>query len=316
VEDAVTLAFAGYFRLAGPRGDGRHPYVNDDGAFIGRGVPLLERNALGRWQPRDETVLERLLALGYGVAVELEWRGAYLRHVAAALNEGNIALAGISLLRMQLGALPSAEHARRMAAVDGLLVKDNPDWADEPRVPAGNPDGGQWTDEDVGETRENDLPLEPAAAESDETQVRKERFVDAHLGDAKNIADLLGVPVENILGLSALESDWGRSRFAREGNNFFGIHYPARYATGWVPARGSTARVATFASYADSLRSFFATSGSVVRGVIDPAKFAAGLQDSGKFGIDPDSGQKRPTYVGDVAATIRGLRAIVARRRI
>jgi hypothetical protein len=30
------------------------------------------------------------------------------------------------------------------------LRKDNPDWEDEPRVPAGNPDGGQWTTDGDG----------------------------------------------------------------------------------------------------------------------------------------------------------------------
>jgi flagellum-specific peptidoglycan hydrolase FlgJ len=144
----------------------------------------------------------------------------------------------------------------------------------------------------------------------DETQAKKERFVDAHLADAQKIADQLRVPVENILGLSALESTWGESRFAIQGNNFFGIHYPAPYATGYIPAARSSARVATFASYADSLRSFVATAGSLVRGVSDPTEFAAALWTSGKFGVG------NPADVPDVTRTIRGLRSIVSRRRI
>src|SRR5437588_12531411 len=87
---------------------------------------------------------------------------------------------------------------------DGLLIKDNPDWEAEPRVPAGNPDGGQWTNEDGAE----DADMQPAAAQMDETQARKERFVDAHLADTQETADRLGVPVENILGVSAIESGW------------------------------------------------------------------------------------------------------------
>ena len=67
----------------------------------------------------------------------------------------------------------------------------------------------------------------------------------------------LGIPVENILGLSALESTWGEHRFAAQGNNYFGIHYPAPFATGYVLSAGGT-RVAMFASYADSVRSFTA----------------------------------------------------------
>lgn len=47
----------------------------------------------------------------------------------------------------------------------------------------------------------------------------------------------------------------------------------------------------------------------------DPEAFAAALQNSGKFGVH-DNGAKVPTYVPQVAATIRGLRAIVARRTL
>ena len=126
-----------------------------------------------------------------------------------------------------------------MAKADGLLVKYNPDWEDEPRVPAGNPDGGEWTSEGTGGGGGD---IQPAAARVDATQARKERFVDAHLADAQKVADRLGLPVENILGLSAVESGWGTSRFATEGNNFFGLHHPAPYATGYLPARGSSAK--------------------------------------------------------------------------
>jgi hypothetical protein len=74
-------------------------------------------------------------------------------------------------------------------------------------------------------------------------------------------------------------------------------------------------KMATFASFADSLRSFAAISGSIVRGISDPTDFAAALQNSGKFGIDPDTGQKKPDYVPGVSATIRGLRSLIARRK-
>jgi hypothetical protein len=211
---------------------------------------------------------------------------------------------------MQLPPLPSARHARAMAKADRMLVKDNPDWEDEPRVPAGNPDGGEWTDDDPAAAGDDALPIEPAAAQVNETRAGKEHFVDAHLADAQTVADQLGVPVENILGLSAMESGWGSSRFATEGNNFFGIHYPAPYATGYIPAGRGSARVATFASFADGLRSFAAISGALIQGVTDPSDFAAALRDSGKFGVGD------PTYVPDLASTIRGLRSIVARRRI
>jgi len=122
------------------------------------------------------------------------------------------------------------------------------------------------------------------------------------------------VPVENILGLSALESTWGEHRFAAQGNNYFGIHYPAPFANGYMLSAGGT-KVATFTSYGESLKSFVAVSGSIIQDKRDPRTFAAALQNSGRFGIDIRTGAKLPGYVGDVAATIRGIRSIVARRK-
>lgn len=309
-EDAVPPSLLPSFKLAGASGDGRHAYANENGAFIGRGVPLLECDRRGRFRPRDTAVLERLLMIGYGSPFDLGWRAPRLRQIADALNDGDLALASIALVHMQLPPLPNTEWAHAMAKADGLLAKENPEWADEPRVPAGNPDGGQWTDEDASAAGDEAPAIRPAAAQVDETQARKERFVDAHLADTIKLAERLGIPVENILGLAALESRWGEARFAREGNNFFGIHYPAPFATGYLQARGGPAKVATFASYADSLRSFETIAGSVIRDVKDPREFAAALWQSGKFGVG------NPTYVRDVASTIRGLRPVVSRRRV
>ncbi len=111
-------------------------------------------------------------------------------------------------------------------------------------------------------------------------------------------------------------STWGEHWFAVQGNNYFGIHYPAPFATGYMLTQDGRTRVATFASYADSLKSFVAISGSIVQGKSDPKAFATALQSSGKFGIHPTTGAKIPTYVGDVASTIHGIRSIVGRRRI
>ena len=97
----------------------------------------------------------------------------------------------------------------------------------------------------------------------------------------------------------------GESRFAVQGNNFFGIHYPAPFAAGYMAAK-SGVKVATFASYADSLRSFVAIAGADVQGLTDPHDFAAALHDSGKFGVGNSS------YAHEVGATIKGLRAIVS----
>jgi flagellum-specific peptidoglycan hydrolase FlgJ len=182
----------------------------------------------------------------------------------------------------------------------------------QPRVPTGNPAGGQWRSQgDQGETAV-DGSVEPVAGSTDDIRAKKERFVHAHFADAQKAAHQLGVPIENILGPSALESEWGTHRFATEGNNFFGIHARAPFATGYMVSLEGV-KVATFASYADSLRSFVQMSGPIVQNMRDPADFAAALQNSGKFGINK-TGSKVATYVGDVARTILGLRSIVARR--
>jgi hypothetical protein len=214
------------------------------------------------------------------------------------------------------GSIGAEIGAAGMTAPPGAapLRKVDPDWADEPRRPAGERGGGEWARN--GDQSE-DAPGEgvlPAATRTDDTRAKKQRFVDAHLADTRKAAEKLGVPVENILGLAAFESGWGEQRFAAQGNNYFGIHYPAPLASGFMLTADGDAKVATFASYADSLQSFVAISGSIVQDERDPEAFAVAAQNSGKFGIKPKTGTKDPAYVGEVAKTIRGLRPIVAGR--
>ncbi|WP_148293963.1 hypothetical protein [Azospirillum sp. B4] len=130
------------FTLAGPGGDGRHAYLNDQGAFIGAAVPLLERDIGGRWWARDRRVLAHLFAKGYGHARDMERRMRQLDRVAHALNRGEPALASISLVHAALPPLADEEAAWAMAESDTLLKGG---WEDQPRVPEGNPEGGEWT---------------------------------------------------------------------------------------------------------------------------------------------------------------------------
>ena len=159
------------------------------------------------------------------------------------------------------------------------------------------PGGGDWTND--GGASGGDVNIRPAAAPMNPVQARKERFVDAHLADAQKAADKLGIPVENILGLSALESNWGISRFASQGNNFFGIHYPAPYATGYLQAKRGSNKVATFDRRQER-----------------PGSIRGSAPEQWEIRINTDTGAKMPAYVGSVAATIRGLRAIVARGKL
>lgn len=247
---------------------------------------------------------ERLARFGFDEGSDTDPFIASCRHVAEAIERGDLSKAD------EFGIPPAAiaiqDRTLRRLAIAEALAKAGFD-PDEPRIPVGSGrESGEWT--------EGDETVVPAADRHQNTQAVKERFVDAHLADTAEVARALGVPVECILGIAAIESGWGESRFAADGNNFFGIHYPAPFASGYLQAARGPAEVDTFTSYADSLRSFVATAGAIIRGKVSPTEFAAALQDAGKFGIDPDTGGKKPSYVRDTAATIRGLGVIVSRR--
>lgn len=143
----MGLPFIREFRLANAPGDGLHPYVDRHGAYIGKGVALLEKTFDGRWQPRRRRQLDWLLSKGYGRSVELGWRMDGLICVARALNKGDLSLAKIALVHCELPALPSVDAARRMSEAEAMLSKYNPDWSDEPRIDAGLAGAGEWTDE-------------------------------------------------------------------------------------------------------------------------------------------------------------------------
>ncbi len=151
----MNSPLAASFRISGPEGDGLGPYLNEQGAFLGLGTPLLESetDTSGRrhWRPRSRAELERLLGMGYGRAVDLESRMGALRVAADGLSKGEMPRAAIALLHARLPALPDLSAARRMAAADPL-AKYSPL---QPRVPKGEPGGGQWTSE--GDADFNDL---------------------------------------------------------------------------------------------------------------------------------------------------------------
>ncbi len=67
------------------------------------------------------------------------------------------------------------------------------------------------------------------------------------------------IPLELVLSQAAIESSWGTSRFAREGNNYFG-QWCYEPNCGMVPSArpsGRTYEVKTFADPYDSIRAYF-----------------------------------------------------------
>lgn len=111
------MSFAQEFRLAGREGDKRYPRVSAAGAFIGDDLALLERDPSGRWRPRQQHTLEKMLGRGYGVPVDLGWRMDRLGSVARALNKGDLSLAAIALVHAELPPLPLGRLRKDAAAV-------------------------------------------------------------------------------------------------------------------------------------------------------------------------------------------------------
>jgi hypothetical protein len=239
--DPVTIAFARAYRLV-PRGAAGLA-CDDDGVALGA-VTLVEAaiDPSGRrfYRIRPGAEVAQALRLAYGYApdkIELCRRG--LADIAQLLTAGEQARACIRAVQFACPeVLPDAMAKLAQAA---LLQKDNANWADEPRIPAGSPDGGEWTNDGAaaagteasirpaadgsGNGPTGNPDIRPIAAPLNPVQTKKERFVDAHLADTQKAAGQLGVPVENILGV-ALESNWGASRIAIQGHNFYGINYP------------------------------------------------------------------------------------------
>ncbi|HUC60929.1 MAG TPA: hypothetical protein VMF53_03150 [Alphaproteobacteria bacterium] len=150
------------YRLAQPGGDGRHPCLDGDGAYLGPGTALVERRAGAdgrlRFAPRPEAMLDHVLGKGYGFEVDCGRIMGSLRTVARALDAGDVTLALIALVQAEIEPLPDAAAAlrlenadielRKMLAREARAVQAARKYSpDQPRVPAGNPDGGQWTGE-------------------------------------------------------------------------------------------------------------------------------------------------------------------------
>ncbi len=128
-------------------------------------------------------------------------------------------------------------------------------------------------------------------------------FIHANQAPAATVAQQLGVPTQNVLGLSGIESTWGTSNAAIQANNFFGLHGGANapFATGVWYTSGGVA-MSSFPSYLASGQSFAAQYGSFVNGVTNPTAFAQALV---KAGFNPGTAPLgNPNFVRDTAATI------------
>jgi hypothetical protein len=103
-------------------------------------------------------------------------------------------------------------------------------------------------------------------------------FVKKYEKACMAVAIQLEVPVENILGLAAQESQYGQGRIAADLNNYFSMHAPAKFQIGVESAKKEPKiKVAKFASFENGAESFADRFGHAVKGKKDPADFAQAL---------------------------------------
>jgi hypothetical protein len=131
------------------------------------------------------------------------------------------------------------------------------------------------------------------------TKEENRRYLDwilKHRRDAIDVAATLRTTVQNILGLAAVESDFGSSRFVRDANNFFALtttpKEPLPGQIGYMIAMADpNVVIAKFEDFLACAKAFAQTRGHVVQGVTDSAAFALILQNQVKFGT---GAQERP----------------------
>jgi hypothetical protein len=114
--------------------------VDADGAMLGPDCVLVSRTSQGfRPIARDDAAV-----LQKGVLpadADPDWLFQQCQRIADALNHGELALAQIYGLRIPIADLADRQ-LRRSAAVGLAKTGFNPD---EPRLPKGDPHGGEWT---------------------------------------------------------------------------------------------------------------------------------------------------------------------------
>jgi hypothetical protein len=156
-----------------PRGPtSRGISVDSDGAMLGPNCVLVE-HTLGTHQPvsrRAARVIQGLLLPDHR---EPDWLFDQCGRIARALDEGQVALAQIYGLRISIGELDDRRLAQLGHITAFTRAGFNPD---EPRVPKGDPHGGEWTNGGGDESASDSAPNSPSS----------DIGVDASNGDGDN----------------------------------------------------------------------------------------------------------------------------------
>jgi hypothetical protein len=138
---------------------------DEDGLTLGALELARARQDIGgarRCEVRSPAEIDRILCTAYGPladgVVQRVHRG--LRRAAAWIEAGDLGRAGVEAVKLGVPALPLDAMTKLADLAD--LEKAGEAWEDQPRVPAGQTGGGQWTDGDGGAQAAN--PPTPAKA--------------------------------------------------------------------------------------------------------------------------------------------------------
>ena len=212
--------------------------------------------------------------------IEIDWR--HRRTWIAALAGGAIATVLIAVL---LWPRPeTAKAAKDVAALPPLKATDihaGLDYslnavAETKRAPAlfiGSLEADLTRIRDVDEKKRTffRIMLPIIARENDRIRAERQRIANADDADLAELyskyeveagdrATLLKrcdiVPASLALAQAAIESGWGASRFARHGNNFFGMRTYDKSQPGIAPKEASGFKVSTFKSITASVRAY------------------------------------------------------------
>jgi hypothetical protein len=130
--------------------------VDADGAMLGPDCVLVQRTPFGHRSAHREAArdVQRILLSDKD---DPDWLYDQGQRIAKALDRGEIALAQIYGLRIPVRDL-DGRQLKQLAALAPLAKADfNPD---EPRIPAGQPEGGEWTTgEDAGAAGADASPM-------------------------------------------------------------------------------------------------------------------------------------------------------------
>jgi hypothetical protein len=115
--------------------------VDANGAMLGPDCVLVQRTSHG-YRRIERGAAAALQKTVFEVDRESDWLFRQAGRIADALNKGEIALAQIYGLHIPIYELDHQQLAKLSAVTRFIKTSYNPD---EPRVPKGDPRGGEWT---------------------------------------------------------------------------------------------------------------------------------------------------------------------------